>query len=340
MHRREFFKICGTSVLLANSFGRRSWAATQEQLKVRLVQAAPALSFASVYIANVRKFWQDEGLDVTSRLVKGGALGITALVNDETDFACVAAGDPLIAAEKGLPILSVAGIATSLTMSMAAHKDWMLSKGLTPQSPIKERVLALRGARIGVATVGGGPAQYGRYLLRSHGLDPEKDAVFLPVGQAGTRIAALREKQVDVFIGGAPDAEITEAEGYGALYISLAKDVPVFQDFVDIVVTTTNDFAEKNPEAVRRVARTIGRANNLLQSDPKAATSALKQAFPKVDPAVMDKAVANVRLAFRRDALMNESMWKNTVEVLHASGMLKSRPSVAEGVLWTNKFLK
>jgi NitT/TauT family transport system substrate-binding protein len=216
----------------------------------------------------------------------------------------------------------------------------MQSKGLTPQSPLKERVLALKGARIGVATVGGGPAQYGRYLLRSHGLDPEKDAIFLPVGQAATRIAALREKQVDVFIGGAPDAEVTEAEGYGVLYISLAKDVPVFQDFVDIVLTTTNDFAEKNPEAVRRVARTIARANNLLQTDPKAATSALKQAFPKVDPAVMDQAVANVRLAFRRDALMNESMWKNTVEVLHASGMLKSQPSAAEGVLWTNKFLR
>jgi NitT/TauT family transport system substrate-binding protein len=332
----------GVVVLIAVSVFGLAWssAGAQEAIKVRLVQSAPALAFAPIYVANGRKLWAEAGLDADSKIVTGGPLAITALVNNEADFAFVVSGDPVISWAKGLPVLVVGALATSSTMSVAARKDWMQARGVTPQSPVKERVRALKGSRIGVATLAGGPAQYTRYILKSHDLDPEKDATLLPVGQAASRVAALRENRIDLFLGASPDIEISEAEGFGATYLVLAKEVPAFQNFLDLVVVTTKEYAEKNGEAVRRVVRTIARANGLLQTDLAGTTAVLKQAFPKISPQVMDRAVANSTAAFNNSAAMSEPLWKNTIEVLLTTGMINRAPPTADGTLWTNKFLK
>ena len=163
---------------------------------------------------------------------------------------------------------------------------------------IEAKVKALKGTRIGVATVGGGPAQYGRYLLQAYGLDPKSDATFLPVGQAATRLAALREDRTDVFIGAPPEAEIAEADGYGTLFINLATEVPLFRDYAFTVIITSKDFLTKNEDAVRRFVRTLAAANRSIHTDFADATAALQEAlrtsFASVSQALSALAAADL----------------------------------------------
>lgn len=315
-------------------------AKPKDVIKLKIVQSSPGLSFAPVYLANARNLWGEEGLDVEWSLVQNGAVATTAVINDEAQFMATASSDPIAGSEKNLSLFGVAGITTSLTMSVGARKDWMQGKGVTAQSPLKDRVTALKGSRVGVSSVAGAPTQFGKYLIKSQGLNPESDVDFLVVGGGASRIAALRQNQVDTFIGGTPDAEVAEFEGFGAVFINMAKDFPIFQNFIYEVLTGTKDYAEKNPEAVRRAARAIARANNLIQSDLAGSIASLRQSMPEINPQVVELAMNNAQKAFGKDALMTEAMWKNAIDVLVDGGTVKRAPKSAEGELWTNKFLK
>src|SRR5262249_17020665 len=110
-----------------------------------------------------------------------------------------------------------------LAMQFTARKDWMSRVGVSPKSALADKLKAFRGARIGASTIGGGPAQYTRYLARTAGIDPEHDMKILAVGFGAARMAALRTKQVDVTVGDAPEADQVELEGFGELFLNCSQ---------------------------------------------------------------------------------------------------------------------
>ena len=337
MDRRQFLgTAAGAVAVAATGLPAR---AQQSPTKVTLVQAGPALAFTGIFVANRRKLWAKENLDVTVKQVTGGPLALTALVAGESEFATLASSDVAIAAERNLPVISVASVTTALVLGVGAGTKWMQAKGLTPQSPVEAKVKALKGTRIGVATVGGGPAQYGRYLLQAYGLDPKTDATFLPVGQAATRLAALREDRTDVFIGAPPEAEIAEADGYGTLFINLATEVPLFRDYAFTVIITSKDFVAKNEDAVRRFVRTLATANRSIHTDFADATAALQEAHPSVAPKAVEIAMQRFKTGYPNGAAQTEAMWKNVMVSMRETGAIQRDISAADGGIWTNKYL-
>jgi len=148
-----------------------------------------------------------------------------------SNFAGVASTDPVVGWEKGIKTLSVAAFTGSLAMQFTARKDWMSRVGVSPKSTLADKLKAFRGARIGASTIGGGPAQYTRYLARTAGIDPEHDMKILAVGFGAARMAALRTNQVDVTVGDAPEADQVELEGFGELFLNCSHEVPIFKEF-------------------------------------------------------------------------------------------------------------
>lgn len=337
MDRRQFL---GTAAgaLSAVAIGAKT-ARAEAPTKVTLVQAGPALAFTGIFVANRRKLWAKESLEVTAKQVTGGPLALTALVAGEAEFATLASSDVAIANERQLPVVSVAAVTTSLVLGVGASNKWMQAKGVTPQTPIEAKVRAMKGARIGVATVGGGPAQYGRYLLQAYGLDGQKDATYLPVGQAATRLAALREDRTDVFIGAPPEAEIAEADGYGALFINLATEVPLFRDYAFTVILTSRDYVAKNEDTVRRFVRALAAANRSIHADFADAVAALKEAHPNVAGTAVELAMQRFKTGYPNGAAQTETMWKNVLISMRETGAIHRDLSAAEGAVWTNKYL-
>jgi NitT/TauT family transport system substrate-binding protein len=304
----------------------------------RAVCSAPGLSFSALYIAKRRNLWSANGVDYSLKLVQGGPLAMAALNAGEADFACVTSSDPLLAWDKGIKTLTVAAFTTGLAMQMAARNDWMGKVAVAPSSPVGDKIKALRQARIGVATIGGGPAQYMKYLVTLNGID-EHDLKLLPVGLGAARIAALRENQVDVIVGSAPDADEVALQGFGDFYLSFAVDIPEFRNFPYTVVVVLPEFADARPDAVRAIARSVGQANDFIQTDFEHALDLLKAEFPRIDGRAIVRSMERDRSAFPRGGLMTSSMWENAIKVAKSMRTVKSTPAAAEGELWTNKFL-
>jgi NitT/TauT family transport system substrate-binding protein len=307
-------------------------------ITVRGVYSAPGITYAGLFIATRKGLWEKNGLVAQLRQVQGGPLGMAAMANGEADFAGLSSTDPVIGWDKGIKTLTISAFTGALATQITARKDWLAKTGLSAEATPQDKLKALKGARIGVATIGGGPAQYARYLAHSVGYNPQTDMTLLAVGFGATRIAALRTGQVDLTIGDAPEVDQMEQEGFATLYLNCATDFPVFRAFPYTIATITPAFATQNPEAARRIAQTIGQANDLFTSNFGEAVDLMRAQYAAVDPKLIEKSLLRDRATFPAGGRMTHEMWQNNVKVALATGMISAPIDDAEGVLWTNRF--
>lgn len=337
LKRRDFLQTMAGGIAAATPL-RPARVLAQTRTSGRGVCSAPGLSFSAIYVAKQRDLWNTNAVDYSLKLVQGGPLAMTALTNGEADFACVTANDPLIAWDKGIKTVVVAAFTSAIAMQMAARSDWMNKIAVTSASSIDDKVKALRTARIGVSTIGGGPAQYIRYLATLNGIE-ERELKLLPVGFGPARVSALRENQVDVIVGSAPDADEVALQGIGEFYLNFATDFPAFRHMPYTVLVVTPDLALKQPTAVRAISRTIGQANDFIQNNFNDTLEILKGEFPKIDGRAIERSMGRDRASFPRGALMTQAMWDNAVQMAKGMRTVKTTPPAGEGEFWTNKFL-
>ena len=316
----------------------RSAGAQAAMSPIKGVYSAPGLSFAGINIAERMGLWAKHNLTADVKRVQGGPLAMVALTNNEAQFAGVASTDPIVGWGKGIKTLTVSAFTGALDMQFAARNDWLAKVGLTPKSKLEDKVKALKGIRIGASTIGGGPAQYTRYLATTVGLDPERDLKILAVGFGAPRMAALRTNQVDVTVGSAPEADQVEIEGFGKLFIDCASEVDLFKEFPYTVCIVTPKFAAEQPEMVRRVAQTFGEANDMFHTKFGETVDLLKKQFPKIPPLAIERALERARDSYPRGGKMTVKGWENNIKVALALKMIPSAVPSKEGELWTNKF--
>jgi len=338
IERREFIKEVGalgfSSILLID----RARAQSTAQPIVRGAYAAPGLSFAAIFLADRLGLWSKNGISGQLKQVQGGPLSMVALTNREADFAGVASTDPVIGWDKGIKTLSIGAFTGSLVAQFTARKDWMSRVSVSPNSTLADKLKSFKGARIGASTIGGGPAQYTRYLARTVGLDPEQDMKILAVGFGAARMAALRTDQVDVTIGDSPEADQVELEGFGELFLNCAQEVPIFKEFPYTVALVTPEFANEKPDIVRHIAQALGQANDLFATNFGQVVDVLKQQFPSVPPKALERALERDRSSYPRGCRMTAAMWENNIKVAFETKMISTALPTQEGELWTNKF--
>lgn len=306
---------------------------------VKGVYAAPGLSFSAIFLADRLGLWAKHRVSADLKQVQGGPLSMAALTNREANFAGVASSDPIVGWERGIKTLAIGAFTGSLAMQFTARNDWMARVGVSPSSPLAEKLKAFKGARVGASTIGGGPAQYTRYLARTNGIDPERDMKILAVGFGAARMAALRANQVDITVGDAPEADQVALEGFGELFLNCAREVPIFREFPYTVALVTPGFANEQPEAVRGIAQTLGEANDMFHTNFGEVVDVLKRQFASVPAKAIERSLERDRDGYPRGCRMTQKMWENNVAVSVEAKMISSPLPTQEGELWTNRYI-
>ena len=339
--RRKVLKgigLIGAGGISAPAILGRATAQSTGKVSIKGVYSSPGLSFAAIFLAERAGLWAKHGLEAEVKQVQGGPLAMVALTNREAQFAGVASTDPVVGWDKGIKTLAISAFTGSLDMQIAARNDWMARVGVTPKSSLEQKLKAFNGARVGSSTIGGGPAQYTRYLARSVGLDPDRDMKILAVGFGAARMAALRTNQVDVTVGSAPEADQVEIEGFGALYLDCTHEVPLFREFPYTVAVVTPQFANEQPDVVLRIAQTFGEANDMFQSKFGEAVDILKAMSPNIPAKAIERALERARDSYPRGGRMTAKMWENNIKVAVDLKMISTALPTREGEMWTNKF--
>ncbi|HEV2666994.1 MAG TPA: ABC transporter substrate-binding protein, partial [Blastocatellia bacterium] len=143
--------------------------------------AGPSVTFLPAEIARQRGFMREQNLDVKLLLTRS-EVDRAALVSGSVDYT-LRAGSSFVSASRGLPV--------RIVLLGTMKPFW----GLVVR-PETKSVSELKGKSMGIPGLLGSQHVSAKFILKHHGLDPDKDVVYRVV-ETGTRIAAILSGSID-----------------------------------------------------------------------------------------------------------------------------------------------
>lgn len=259
-------------------FGAPGESAAQGR-KFSIVIGSTSFAFFPIYVAHGAGYFRDEGLDVDIVNVPANATPVAAILSGNADLAGLGTQAGFSALDKNQPIRIVMPLMNEYTSTIFAHKDVLKQKGVSRASPLKDRVEAMKGLKLASTAIGAGPHLMYKYLFAKYaGVDVDKVAEVVPIGNAGETLAGMQRGIVQVSAFSPPVAEKAVADGYAEVLIDFINgDVPEIKGSVYIILAATEEKLKKDPEGVKAFIRAIDRANKLAQSDLTKAGDAARE---------------------------------------------------------------
>jgi NitT/TauT family transport system substrate-binding protein len=215
--------------------------------RIRVAVSNPNMPNLTVAAAQQRGFFKDDNLDAEIIRMNPN-VAITALATGDVDY-CQLFGAVIGGAIAGLPVRIVAGFLDNWPMTLIAQPEY---------KSLKE----LKGKTLGISSFGATPDVAARMMLKHVGLDPEKEIKILALGSDAARLAALKQRVVDVVVISPPADTQMEKQGYRIL----ARAYELFSFPYLGLGTHTRKIKEK-PDEIRRVIKATIRANRFIRDN-------------------------------------------------------------------------
>lgn len=215
------------------------------------IAVTPWPASASLYIAQEKGYFRDEGLDVILNPYISGHLGLDAVLSGKEDLAT--SGDTPIARSilDGKPVAVVATVSKiDRAILIIARKD----RGISASGD-------LRGRKIGVVRGTTADFYLQIYLTTSY-IDPKNVQI----------VDLAAEHVIDALLNGEVDAVSTWAPHTLVLRDQLGSNAVIFSDPSIYKMTwnivVTQEFARSNPERIKKLLRALIRANRFIKERP------------------------------------------------------------------------
>ena len=217
MHNPGGFVIMANRSILCIVVGITLLASTARAERIRTSIPGVNLNYLSVYSAEERKFFRDEGLE-NETIAIGGPAGIAALVSGDVDFSG-AGGSGLRGAVRGAPLKAIFYQTEKPTWYLIVH-------------PSIAQASDLRGKKIGVALIGDSEDRFITLFAERAGV-PAKELTKISLGTSiGDKILGIKSGAVSAVVLDPAGTVAAEREGLRKLaYLGDIFPLP-FQGYV------------------------------------------------------------------------------------------------------------
>jgi NitT/TauT family transport system substrate-binding protein len=219
-------------------FGGLSPAQAQDKLK-KINWGVTSLSASNwiPWVAKDAKIYEKNGLDVELILVKGSGQTSAALL-----------GGSLFGAPVALPQLMLADLGGADLINIAHTVPGVQSKLLV--KPEIKRPEDLKGKKIATSSIGSLGDFLFKYIIRKHGMDPNRDVAWLSIGTPPERLQALSSGVVDAADLSYPADVQGERMGYRILFDARKEVV-----YPSMSVVTRRKSIQEDRDTVMRMIR-------------------------------------------------------------------------------------
>lgn len=268
-----------------------SWTPIEAADRLVIVNAARALTFVPLYLAEKAGFFRDEGLAVEMTTVRGGAQARAAVVGGSAAVGAVPPDEVGQSVIAGQPLLYFASFVNEYSHALLVNKDFAREKGIGPQTPLPDRIRALRNARLSVTSPGSMTDRGIRFILRSGGVDPDREASIVGMGgDVSAALGALERRSIEGVVHEAGTLEMAEAMGKGIVLISgLRREIPELRGLLFTGLFTTRRFAEANGDQLVRTVKAVKRALQLIHTDTAKARAMAHTYFPEIPAPIFER---------------------------------------------------
>jgi NitT/TauT family transport system substrate-binding protein len=202
-----------------------------------------------LFYARDKGIFAKNGLDVTLQGLGGGPTAAAALQSGDVQIVDITGSEVVSADAAGADIIILA------TLTPVYPYVFEVSQAISSKDDLKGKTIAVRasGDATDVAT---------RVLLKTEGLDPDKDVTILAVQQEGARMASLMAGQICCTVAQVQDRALLEKNNFHMLFDMTMLDVPNAQG----VIATKRTYANAHPDVIQRfmdaLVESIARSKN------------------------------------------------------------------------------
>ena len=205
---------------------------------IRIASAGLSGEFLPLWVAQDRRLFKKYGLDTEVITIQGGPLAVQTLLSGSVQFHAGGTSSIIDAKMRGADTATLAVFIDSLPYTLIA-------------SQAIKSATQLKGKKFAVSRLGSVSDLSLRIALRNMGINPEKEAVILGIGDQTARFTALRSGSVDATVI-SPPLTVT-ARKMGFTQITSFQDAGITWTYNSI--DTTADFAQRNPQTVLNFLR-------------------------------------------------------------------------------------
>jgi NitT/TauT family transport system substrate-binding protein len=270
--RRQWLQASSAFVAALSSGSRLAAAADLKTVRIGVGLKSISPPVINLLIGEVLGYNKEEGLTV-----KGMALGTNANVQVAVDRGDVEVGVGV--PSYGLPILARGEWKGAIHFYEYTYPyKWDIA--VTPTSTVKSYE-DLKGKNIGVSDFGGTEYPVTRNVLRSLGIDPDKDVKWIAVGAGVPAGVALQRGAIDALAYYDTGFGQIEAAAIALTYLPRPKNLPMVGG--QFLMAQKSLLAEQRATLVG-VGRAITKASFFMLANPKAGAQAFLQMYPETAP--------------------------------------------------------
>lgn len=235
-------------------------AQAPEKRRVNVATASLGLPYLPLVIAQQRKYFADEGLEVEIAAFAGGSKALQSLMGGSSDVASGAYSNTLTMAAKGQKLKNFVVQVRYPALTIAVSKK-VADRYKSPKD--------LKGMKIGVSAPGSSTHMIVNHLLSKGGLT-SNDVSIIGVGTSAAAVAAIEKGDIDAIINS--DPVMTKLETDNA--VTVIAETRTSKGTLDLFggpypeagLYATADFIAKNPNTIQALTNAIVRATLWIQT--------------------------------------------------------------------------
>ena len=171
-----------------------AFAAHASAEKLVIAEGAHVIGYLAVYIAKDEGYFTQEWLDVDIVPTRGSAQAVAAIIGGGADVALATVSDVANAVSEGRNLKVIAGITNQPQMMLTVSTEFAKKHNITAQSPLDQRLKALKGGTFAVSAPGSMTDDVMKALLTMGGFSPDRDAQIMALRGAGSEMLGARTK--------------------------------------------------------------------------------------------------------------------------------------------------
>ncbi len=248
-------------------------------------------AFFPLFVAMQHGYFRDGGIEVSLTNFQSGAVQGAALTSGSIDVGCGVMTDVFSLLKASRPVKVVGSLVEGYYVDLIASDQFLGSAKIDRRAPLRKKIEALRGKRIGITGPGSGTEALVIYLAKGAGLDPMRDLELVNVGtDQGAILTQLKTGRLDAVSFAWPLSMVAETQNIGhALVMPAEGDVPAMRGELHGVMYARPETIDKRADALAAFVRAIGRAQHFIHGNKPAARDFFTKYDAQLDGAIVER---------------------------------------------------
>jgi putative hydroxymethylpyrimidine transport system substrate-binding protein len=327
MKRSRTPAIAVATALLALTLGLAACGEKSEDVNGAAQPLSLTLDFypnpdhAGIYMAQKLGYFEEAGLDVDIHTPADPAAPIKLLAAGRTDLAISYEPEVLLASEQGLDVVAVSALVNRPLTSMI----WLKKSGIGGIGDLRGKTIATAGIPYQDA--------YLQTILARAGLTPS-DVKAVNVGFS--LLPAILGGQAQAMLGGFRNVEGVDLRLRGADPVVTPVDKLGVPTYDELVLVAKRRRLDDDPQAIRLFIAALARGTRAAVNSPQAATKALLEENPDLDPKLTRAEIAatlpllDPSRGGRPYGYLDPARWREFTGWMRDNELIATLPSTAD----------